>query len=87
MGLLGTGRGAHGKVQWIPFIGEERSQLGRAAAVEPRSRGVQPTILHECIKGVKGGRGPSEPHSVKGLSPEVQRPAGVDIEEERPGLT
>lgn len=55
------------------------------------SLGVEESsLLHECIKGIKdgrGGRGSSEPRSVKGLSPEVHRPAGVDKEEERPGLT
>lgn len=54
------------------------------------SLGVEESsLLHECIKGIKdgrGGRGSSEPRSVKGLSPEVHRPAGVDKEEERPGL-
>lgn len=50
------------------------------------SLGVEEASLrHECIKGIKGGRGgrgPLEPRSVKGLSPEVQRPAGVGKEEE-----
>lgn len=45
-GLLGTGRGPRGKVGWVPFTGEERSQLGRASAVEPRSRGVQPVGMN-----------------------------------------